>query len=172
MGFSNFKEIAWLITPACGCGTDFTTSRYKTVHRTVLLNAQAYGFEFHLQKKKPPQRWFSFGGDGGIRTHVPVKANAFRVRPVMTSSIRLHIYLIYKLLETENIRKRGAPLCPVAVPKICYGLERRQILTAATPYCSLHLPQAALANVPTSIRLHIQLFDTFPYELTKHILTL
>ena len=48
MGFSNFKEIAWLITPACGCGTDFTTSRYKTVHRTVLLNAQAYGFESHI----------------------------------------------------------------------------------------------------------------------------
>ena len=33
---------------------------------------------------------FSFGGDGGIRTHEPVRANAFRVRPVMTTSIRLH----------------------------------------------------------------------------------
>ncbi|MBR4240836.1 MAG: hypothetical protein IKR97_01305, partial [Eubacterium sp.] len=51
--------------------------------------------------------------------------------------------------------ERGAPLCPVAVPKICFGLGRRQILTAATPYCSLHLPPAALANVPTSIRLRI-----------------
>ncbi len=29
-------------------------------------------------------------GDGGIRTLEPVKANAFRVRPVMTASIRLH----------------------------------------------------------------------------------
>ncbi len=28
-------------------------------------------------------------GDGGIRTHVPRRANAFRVRPVMTTSIRL-----------------------------------------------------------------------------------
>ena len=28
-------------------------------------------------------------GDGGIRTRVPRRANAFRVRPVMTTSIRL-----------------------------------------------------------------------------------
>ena len=28
-------------------------------------------------------------GDGGIRTLVPRRANAFRVRPVMTASIRL-----------------------------------------------------------------------------------
>ena len=33
----------------------------------------------------------SFGGVGGIRTHVSVKTNAFRVRPVMTTSIPLHI---------------------------------------------------------------------------------
>ncbi len=32
------------------------------------------------------------GGEGGIRTHVPVKANAFRVRPVMTASILLQIF--------------------------------------------------------------------------------
>ena len=31
-----------------------------------------------------------FDGDGGIRTLVPRRANAFRVRPVMTTSIRLH----------------------------------------------------------------------------------
>ena len=30
-------------------------------------------------------------GDGGIRTRVPRRANAFRVRPVMTTSIRLLI---------------------------------------------------------------------------------
>ena len=33
----------------------------------------------------------AIGGEGGIRTHVPVKANAFRVRPVMTTSILLQI---------------------------------------------------------------------------------
>ena len=30
-------------------------------------------------------------GDGGIRTRVPRRANAFRVRPVMTASIRLRM---------------------------------------------------------------------------------
>ncbi len=49
-------------------------------------------------------------GDGGIRTHVPRRANAFRVRPVMTTSIRLHIkavdihsfIIITELKEKEN----------------------------------------------------------------------
>ena len=31
-----------------------------------------------------------FGGEGGIRTHVPVKANGFQDRLVMTTSIPLH----------------------------------------------------------------------------------
>ena len=30
-----------------------------------------------------------YGGDGGIRTHVPLRTTAFRVRLVMTASIRL-----------------------------------------------------------------------------------
>ena len=34
---------------------------------------------------------FYDSGDGGIRTRVPRRANAFRVRPVMTASIRLRI---------------------------------------------------------------------------------
>ena len=32
------------------------------------------------------------GGEGGIRTHVPVKANGFQDRLVMTTSIPLHNY--------------------------------------------------------------------------------
>ena len=35
-----------------------------------------------------------YSGDGGIRTLVPRKANAFRVRPVMTTSIHLHTFFI------------------------------------------------------------------------------
>ena len=31
------------------------------------------------------------GGEGGIRTHVPLRTTAFRVRLVMTTSILLHI---------------------------------------------------------------------------------
>ena len=36
----------------------------------------------------------SFGGAGGIRTHGPRKANGFRVRLVMTTSILLHDEMI------------------------------------------------------------------------------
>ena len=32
------------------------------------------------------------GGDGGIRTHVPVRINAFRERRVTTASLRLLVY--------------------------------------------------------------------------------
>ena len=41
---------------------------------------------------------FTNGGDGEIRTHVPVRANAFRVRPVMTASIRLRVELFGTLI--------------------------------------------------------------------------
>ena len=40
---------------------------------------------------------------------------------------------------------------PVAVPEICCSLSLRQISTAATPFCSLNPPQAAVANVPTAV---------------------
>jgi hypothetical protein len=48
---------------------------------------------------------------------------------------------------------KTAQLCPVAVPEIFFSLSARKISTAATPYCSLHPPQAALANVPASVTL-------------------
>ena len=43
-----------------------------------------------------------------------------------------------------------APLCPVAVPEILRSLFARRISTAATPFCSLFPPPAALAKVPAS----------------------
>ncbi len=36
-------------------------------------------------------RSYLYSGEGGIRTLVPRRANAFRVRPVMTASILLRI---------------------------------------------------------------------------------
>ena len=104
----------------------------------------------------PEQKPLKCGGEGGIRTHVPVKANAFRVRPVMSTSIRLRIYKTQNSLFFITLSDGAAPLCPVAVPKKFIAKYCLNFLTAATPYCSLHLPQAALANVPTSIRLHIK----------------
>lgn len=38
-----------------------------------------------------------YGGVGGIRTLVPRRANAFRVRPVMTTSIRHQWFLFYSI---------------------------------------------------------------------------
>ena len=38
---------------------------------------------------------FTYGADGGIRTHGGFLPNAFRVRPVMTASIHLLIQLAY-----------------------------------------------------------------------------
>ena len=47
------------------------------------------------QNKKASAKASAFySGDGGIRTRVPRRANAFRVRPVMTTSIHLHMNLI------------------------------------------------------------------------------
>ena len=46
-------------------------------------------------KKRKVQQTLEFtgpcGGDGGIRTHGTVRYNWFRVSPVMTTSIRLHV---------------------------------------------------------------------------------
>ena len=49
--------------------------------------------------KKTPRIIEESGADGGIRTHEPIKANAFRVRPVMTTSIRLQIN--YRIILTN-----------------------------------------------------------------------
>ena len=43
------------------------------------------------KKKRHRFRDVFLRGAGGIRTREPVRANAFRVRPVMTTSIRLHV---------------------------------------------------------------------------------
>ena len=44
-----------------------------------------------------------FGGVGGIRTHVPVRANGFRDRPVMTASIPLR--MLYNISGRRFVRR-------------------------------------------------------------------
>ncbi len=122
------------------------------------LHSLPLPFESHKNEKTstPKRRCSFFGAAGGIRTHVPVRANGFRDRPVMTASIPLRIILI--MLPGDNSRNiTAAPLCPVAVPEIFNSQNARKISTAATPYCSLNPPQAALANVPASILMRIYL---------------
>lgn len=49
------------------------------------------GRSFQAKSSLPKKaKSFLFGGAGGIRTHGPRKANGFRVRLVMTTSILLH----------------------------------------------------------------------------------
>ena len=48
-----------------------------------------------------------FGGQGGIRTHVPLRTTAFRVRLVTTTSIPVHILLLKCKKHTQNIRSRS-----------------------------------------------------------------
>lgn len=53
------------------------------------------GRPFQTKNSLPKKaKSFSFGGAGGIRTHGPRKANGFRVRLVMTTSILLHDEMI------------------------------------------------------------------------------
>ena len=72
---------------------------YSTVHRTVELHARALSgsnpFLCLRQNKTAPSALLCFGGDGGIRTHVPLRTTAFRVRLVMTTSIRLRILICW-----------------------------------------------------------------------------
>lgn len=59
--------------------------------------------DFYKIKNRNKQRSFRFGGEGGIRTHVSVKTNAFRVRPVMTASILLqNHYLFYHIVQKKS----------------------------------------------------------------------
>ena len=44
------------------------------------------------------------GGEGGIRTHVPLRTTAFRVRLVMTTSILLHVGSV----KTTRVRQNKA----------------------------------------------------------------
>ena len=44
----------------------------------------------------------SFGGEGGIRTHVPLRTTAFRVRLVMTTSILLRVLNTCKYNRIEH----------------------------------------------------------------------
>lgn len=56
--------------------------------------------------------YFSKNGEGGIRTHAPLRTNGFQDRLVMTTSIPLHIY------NSEN-RLIELPLCNVRYDITC-----------------------------------------------------
>ena len=99
---------------ATACGTHPT---FATIHRKVAIRQSRTGlFEsLHTKNKKENHtiRYDSLfiGGDGEIRTLVRLPANAFRVRPVMTTSIRHHIFVnSFWNITAFNCAKRGRPV--------------------------------------------------------------
>ncbi len=71
----------------------FHAALLKTIHRIVLPASPSERFESLRAQTKTRHRMVSrfVRADGGIRTLVTRRSNAFRVRPVMTASIRLHV---------------------------------------------------------------------------------
>ena len=59
---------------------------------------------FHTQKDRCAV-FLLLGGSGGIRTHVPLRTTAFRVRLVMTTSIRFLILYSIKLPCRAGFRR-------------------------------------------------------------------
>ena len=69
----------------------------------VLLASNPILF-FHTQKDRCAV-FLLLGGSGGIRTHVPLRTTAFRVRLVMTTSIRFLILYSIKLPCRAEFRR-------------------------------------------------------------------
>ena len=74
----------------------------KIFSKVSIPKFQSVNLTLYYQMKKPATPhgyWLFVGGDGGIRTHVPLRTTAFRVRLVMTTSIRLHIIRLACILR-------------------------------------------------------------------------
>ena len=96
------------------------------------------------------------GGRCGIRTHVPAKANGFQDRLVMTTSITFRLCLTQNEFNKQYLIMRLRLVMSCCGARKDHRIRRCSVFsTAATPFCSLDLPQAALANVPTSITFRL-----------------
>ena len=71
--------------------------------RIYIIKTGLSQFLNKIEKSGNPHGYWIFdSGAGGIRTLVPRRANAFRVRPVMTASIRLPADFSTHLILMEN----------------------------------------------------------------------
>ena len=74
--------------PLTGMAETITApSALKNIDKPRIIEAKNKTKGFLMNCIKNP---FRFGGDGGIRTHGPLRIKRFRVVLVMTTSIRLH----------------------------------------------------------------------------------
>ena len=81
---------------------------------TAFLEYRREKEEFEFLKKHNPhlvsRQGLCYGGSGGIRTHVPSRTTAFRVRLVATTSIRFHSSSIIKHFHGQSQEKPHRPL--------------------------------------------------------------
>ena len=95
-GFEPSRRVTDL-HPFQGCpfsllGTSPNVSLRYDTFAPVIFHIQLLGKQKHLSHK-------CFGsGEDGIRTHAPVKTNGFQDRPVMTTSVPLHILFVMPAL--------------------------------------------------------------------------
>ena len=88
-----------------------------------------------LRKSKKPAIGlitdFFDGGSGGIRTHVPLRTTAFRVRLVMTTSIRFPILCarMEECVVRASSRHKSLPIIPYLFVKFKY--ERKDFCRSA-----------------------------------------
>ena len=55
-----------------------------------------------------------YGGEGGIRTHVPLRTTAFRVRRVTASSLLLHAKFLRAILNIMLSSRRPSTSSPIS----------------------------------------------------------
>lgn len=73
----------------------FPATHFASYSQAADVGKASEGRSFQAKRSLPKKaKSVSFGGAGGIRTHGPRKANGFRVRLVMTTSILLHDEMI------------------------------------------------------------------------------
>ena len=141
----------------CNVSQKASVTVLKTTHRVVLLTAFESRYYILLIKRKDTTR-VSFvlwrrerDSNPRVLAHKLISSQPrydhFDISPHM---IKLKTSLIFK------IHLAGRPVMSCCGTQNLLLAFARQILTAATPYCSLYLPPVALANVPTSIYLHIK----------------
>ena len=73
----------------------FRATHFESYSQAADMGKASEKKSFQAKNSLPKKaKSFLLGGAGGIRTHGPRKANGFRVRLVMTTSILLHDEMI------------------------------------------------------------------------------
>ena len=80
------------------------------MYRLLTLNNIHFVAATKVKKRCISDTAFFYGGSGGIRTHVPFRTTAFRVRLVTTTSIRFQFFhlLLQRCVKTTLLMIRAS----------------------------------------------------------------